>query len=161
MGHRSINSFIKMSQEKGHTSARYRQEPLFRPEGPEFEPIPLEKRKAFQFRRGPTGKALYAAYFGVLVAGHYVYATGAWEQRDLYAERQNVWGSVTTYLQAEADRKYLQTRKRSTDAEEKLLFPKEVSEGKRELNHEEAQYKTRWVRPATDPFQQWHYVKRT
>jgi hypothetical protein len=53
-----------------------------------------------------AGKALYAAYFGVLVAGHYVYATGAWEQRDLYAERQNVWGSVTTYLQAEADRKY-------------------------------------------------------
>lgn len=95
--------------------------------------------------------------------------------------------------------RYLQTRKRTTDAEEKLLFPKEVSEGKRELNHEEAQYKygsnapfsapcflslsvklmmpplssffnlhcciaqtrTRWVRPATDPFQQWHYVKRT
>jgi hypothetical protein len=42
-----------MSQEKGR--ARYHQEPLFRPEGPEFEPIPLEKRKAFQFRRGPTG----------------------------------------------------------------------------------------------------------
>ncbi len=95
--------------------------------------------------------------------------------------------------------RYLQTRKRITEAEEKLLFPKEVSEGKRELNHEEAQYKygsnapssaplfplaaseaddassssssssstfiaqtrTRWVRPATDPFQQWHYVKRT
>jgi hypothetical protein len=41
-----------------------------------------------------------------MVLGHYVYATGAWDQRDLYAERHNVWGSVTTYLQAEADRKY-------------------------------------------------------
>ncbi len=47
----------------------------------------------------------------MLVAGHYVYATGAWEQRDLYAERQNVWGSVTTYLQAEADRKYAPPRR--------------------------------------------------
>lgn len=40
---------------KGGGSTTYPQEPLFRPEGPEFEPIPLEKRKIFQFRRGPRG----------------------------------------------------------------------------------------------------------
>jgi hypothetical protein len=35
----------------------------------------------------------------------------------------------------------LQSRKTRVEAEEKLLFPKEISEGKMEANFEEAQFK--------------------
>jgi len=101
---------------------------------------------------------LWLLYFGTMVGGHYVLASTAWTRRELYEEHQNVLNTANTYLQAEADRKYLQTRRQQI-ARDSVLFPEEIIAGKIDPFREETQFKTRWVRPAPDPARQWDYVQ--